>query len=288
MAAPLVFDLPGPRSPSYSAGFAQSYAPQPPQYTNPFAGIDFSALLESMRPKTGPQMMGEALGANALLPQDMQLGAAGISEASIAEAKNRYLNDNVRPSIEKLKAQMDQEGRGNSTFGGAALAQAQAEGDRQAYYASQDMVDRALNRWSQKRQSLAQVEGGMLDPDQGGKAVGSFLLGTGDLGLRGQQQNIANQDAWMKMDQYQRQNGFWGKYGQGIIGGAQMALASPFAQKVGAWGMDKLGDAAKWGMNKFASPKQTQSVYQSSNRTPMNTLGFDPNRAFSFGGGDYS
>lgn len=192
------------------------------------------ALAQMFAPKTGAEMAAEMNAAQAALPAQLQLGAAQVDQGSINAARDRYQNDVVRPGVEQLKAQMAAEGRDNSTFGGAALAQMQAEGDRQSYYAGEDLVDRALNRWTQQRNSYFGTkggEGGLVTNDKGGSAMGQFMLGMGNLGLNQQNANYAQMAS--ERD-YAKNNSFMGKYG-GVVGGLARGAASQLGPSVWNW-----------------------------------------------------
>lgn len=193
-----------------------------------------AALASMFAPKTGAEMASEMSAAHALLPAELQLGAARVDQGAINEARARYQNDVVRPGVEQMKAQMAAEGRDNSTFGGAALAQMQAEGDRNSYYAGEDLVDRALNRWTQQRNSYFGTkggEGGLSVNDKGGATMGNFLLGMGRLN------QDANDSAYAQMYKerdYNKQNGFMGQYG-GVIGGLARGAVNQFGPSVWNW-----------------------------------------------------
>jgi hypothetical protein len=189
-------------------------------YGDGFGGLDFNALAQWFQPKSAQDIAGEMNAAHGMLPAALQLGAADTSPAAIAAAENRYRADVVKPSVEKYKADLAAEGRDNSTFGAAMLAQMASEGDRNAYYAGQDMVDRTLDRWAKKRGSYFGVrggEGGLAVNDRGGAEMGQFI--TGLMNAQTNRAHAMNQDQ-LAYAQWNKDNGggFMDKYG-GVLGG---------------------------------------------------------------------
>jgi hypothetical protein len=128
-------------------------------------------------PKTGPQYVTEMGQANAMLPPGLQVGAARVGQGAINRAENRYKRDVARPMISALRSNLASSGRDSSTFGAAELASMKAEQGRQAYYAGQDMVDRALERWKLKNDTYFNNVGRTVQSDQGGSQYGGYLTG---------------------------------------------------------------------------------------------------------------
>lgn len=145
-------------NPQYTpAGAYQS----PGAYTNPGAAIS-GPTSDNYQSQTAGQVMNAANAASAQLPGNLQLSASNMATPDAVNSyANSYYNDYVKPGLAQTQAGLYGNGRADSTFGGAVLGSALAQGAQDKMMAGQQYYTNQLNNLLNERASFFNGEGNM-------------------------------------------------------------------------------------------------------------------------------
>lgn len=161
--------------------------PTPPSYTPPP-----NPQITVPQVMTAPQVVGQGMEAEALLPEWLQLSKANQSNpldpGVLKQFQDNYFTQNVAPQIANTEAQIGANGQQYSSYGGGLIGQLKSQGALDTFNAGLNASQQAYNNLLQGRQSL--FSGGIgLAQDQSNLNV---QRGLGIAGL--QSQNTANEN----------------------------------------------------------------------------------------------
>lgn len=165
-------------------------------------------------------MMGDANAAGATLPDYLQLNQSLLSPEERKKYEQFYKQQYVDPSVENAKSELFSQGRSNSTFGGAVLGQAIAQGDYQTMMAGNELQNQRLGNLLNMRSSFGGLEGNMATTAAG---INS--------GFKNTQASLLAQDSANKNNFNQ---GVWAAGLQNNLGKAQQA----WSRQTDLWNRD--------------------------------------------------
>lgn len=177
-----------------------------------------------------------------IIPKELSLDENNIfNGADRAKWENYYKTQYLDPALAQTQSDLYSGGRGNSTFGAAALGQAIAQGAYSQQQAGEDMYNSRFNQAMQKRNSFFQNEMGVAQNANTAKQAWANSLANTQQ-QAGQSQNNFNANIFGQANAARQagQNAAWGR--QTDIWGHQKDLYN-MADKNRSFQAGQTGDA---------------------------------------------
>lgn len=148
-------------APGYTAYNPGTAASQYGSYTPEMGYSQLNAAVPQAQ--TAPQLVGQMNQADQNLPSFLQMnqGNTQLNPQILAQYEQQFNAQNLNPQLAQLQSSLYQGGQGNSTFGGAALGQANAAGAQSAFTAGLGLYQQNLNNFLNERSNYFGNEGQM-------------------------------------------------------------------------------------------------------------------------------
>lgn len=233
----------------------------PGTYVNPGQAIS-GPTSSAYNPQTASQTMAAANQAGAALPTDLQISNANsvLSPEARKQYEDLYYNQYVKPGLAQTQANLYGNGQANSTFGGAVLGSALAQGAATKMFAGEDLYNSRLQNLLNERQSFFSGEGQMAQNANNNQMQNSQFnasLGMQNAGMLNNYnlQNSQNQNSF-NLGSSQNQNSF-------NLGSA--GLANQYS--LGAAGMQN-----SFNLGNFNNQMSAYNAQQAQNASTANGL----------------
>lgn len=239
-----------PSAPTYQAPAAYTNPGPyqgPGQYINPGAPTQ-GPTSSGYNPATAGQTLSSAVAADSLLPTDLQISNANsvLSPDARQRYEDLYYNQYLKPGLAQTQAGLYANGQADSTFGGAVLGQALAQGAATKMFAGEDLYNSRLQNLLNMRNNFFQNEGQLAQNAESNKIQNSQF--NANLGMTNAQmlnnwymQNAQNQNQFnlsnsANQNQYNLASaGMRNNYNMGSAGAANSFNLGNFNNQLNAY-----------------------------------------------------